>query len=337
MPDLDLVQTALGPIPITSLGRTLMHEHVFVLTPEVIQNYGQTWWNEDHRQAEAVAKLSQLASSGITTIVDPTVIGLGRYLPRIVQINQQVPQLNIVVATGLYAASEVPSYYSCRGPGTLLGGPEMLTESFIADLQSGIGDTGVRAALLKFVVEHPVLSKGTIRIAHAISDAHLVTGAPITVHTNAVEQTGRQAAAVLQQNGVDLAKVVIGHCGDSNDIDYLQYLMDLGCTIGMDRFGLDQYNSTTNRIDAIVRLCELGYADRMVLSHDAGCFMDAFEGQYDSSGRLREAPDWHYLFISEKVIPELLRRGIDQTHIDAMLINNPLRYFSNVAERNRAA
>ena len=33
------VQTARGPVEAASLGRVLMHEHVFVLTAEVQQNY----------------------------------------------------------------------------------------------------------------------------------------------------------------------------------------------------------------------------------------------------------------------------------------------------------
>ena len=40
----------------------------------------------------------------------------------------------------------------------------------------------------------------------------------------------------------------------------------------MDRFGIDVLLPFEDRVDTIVRLCERGRADRMVLSHDAACF-----------------------------------------------------------------
>lgn len=77
------VQTVGGVVDSAELGRTYMHEHVFVLAADVQQNYPDEWGDEDARVADAVTKLSELAASGVRTIVDPTVIGLGRYLPRI--------------------------------------------------------------------------------------------------------------------------------------------------------------------------------------------------------------------------------------------------------------
>ncbi|MBO0849310.1 MAG: phosphotriesterase-related protein, partial [Pseudonocardia sp.] len=77
------VETVRGPVELDTLGATLMHEHVFVLTPDVMQNYGGDWWDEEERVADAVAKLNALKQAGVDTIVDPTVVGLGRYLPRV--------------------------------------------------------------------------------------------------------------------------------------------------------------------------------------------------------------------------------------------------------------
>ena len=81
------VETVKGPVDTDQLGPTLMHEHVFVLSTEHLQNYGTgTWWDEETRVADAVAKLTSLKAKGISTIVDPTVWGLGRYVPRIQRI-----------------------------------------------------------------------------------------------------------------------------------------------------------------------------------------------------------------------------------------------------------
>ena len=96
------VETVRGPVQADDLGPTLMHEHVFALSTEHVQNYGDgLWWDEEVRVADAVSKLRALGDKGIKTIVDPTVWGLGRYIPRIQRIAEQV-DLNIVVAAGLY-------------------------------------------------------------------------------------------------------------------------------------------------------------------------------------------------------------------------------------------
>ena len=115
------VDTVRGAVGLDELGTTLMHEHVFVLTPDVMNNYGHEWWDEDERITDAVAKLRELTSEGVDTIVDPTVVGLGRYLPRIQRVNAEV-DINIVVATGLYTFDEIPHFFHYRGPGTMLGG-----------------------------------------------------------------------------------------------------------------------------------------------------------------------------------------------------------------------
>ncbi|GEL17398.1 phosphotriesterase family protein [Pseudonocardia asaccharolytica] len=321
------VETVRGPVSIDDLGVTLMHEHVFVLTPDVQQNYGDLWWDEEERVADAIGKLRALAEAGIDTIVDPTVVGLGRYLPRVARINTEV-DINIVVATGLYTFDEIPHFFHYRGPDTLLGGPELMTEMFVRDIREGIGDTGVKAAFLKCVVEERGLTPDQTRVQRAVCATHRETGVPITVHTNAAHQTGRLAMELYAKEGVDLTKVVIGHSGDTNDLDYLKRIMDQGATIGCDRFGLDLFNPTADRVATIATLCEQGYADRIVLAHDAACYMDFFSGEAAQQALAQAAPNWHYLHISNDVLPALRERGVADEQITTMLVDNPRRYFT---------
>lgn len=146
------VQTARGPVDTADLGPTLMHEHVFVLTPDVQQNYPQEWGSEEDRVADAVGRLGELAGIGVKTIVDPTVVGLGRYLPRIERLAQQV-DVNIVCATGLYTYDDVPFFFHHRGPALneAVGAevPDPMVDMFVGDIENGIAGTGVRAAFLK--------------------------------------------------------------------------------------------------------------------------------------------------------------------------------------------
>jgi phosphotriesterase-related protein len=323
-----VVETVRGPMDVDALGVTLMHEHVFVLTPDVMQNYGDQWWDEEERVADAIAKLRALTELGVDTIVDPTVVGLGRYLPRVQRINAEV-DLNIVVATGLYTFDEIPQFFHYRGPGTLLGGPELLTEMFLRDIREGIGGTGVKAAFLKCVIEERGLTHDQTRVHLAVCDAHRETGVPITVHTNSAHQTGRVAIELYAKEGVDLTKVVIGHAGDTNDLDYLRWMMDQGVTIGCDRFGIDVYNPTADRVATVAALCAEGYADRIVLSHDAHCYIDFFSGEAGETAKEQAAPNWHYQHIHRDVLPALRAKGVTDEQIRMMLVDNPRRYFGS--------
>ena len=320
------VETVKGPVEVDQLGPTLMHEHVFVLSTEHLQNYGDAWWDEEARVADAIEKLTALRAKGITTIVDPTVWGIGRYIPRIQRIAEQV-ELNIIVATGLYRYEELPHQYHYRGPGLLVDIPEPMVTDFTRDIVEGIAGTGVKAAFLKCVVEAAGLTPGVDRIARAVARTSVDTGAPITVHTSGPHQTGRTAVRIFGEEGVDLTKVVIGHAGDSNDIDYLKELADTGVLLGMDRFGLDLFNPTAERVKTIAILAGQGYAGSMVLSHDASCFIDYFGAAHDDA-RAAAAPNWHYEHISDDVLPALLAQGVSQAQIDQMMIENPVRYFT---------
>jgi phosphotriesterase-related protein len=305
-----------------------MHEHVFVLATEHVDNYGTgAWWDEEYRVTDAIAKLRALVTTGVGTIVDPTVWGLGRYIPRVQRIAAEVPDLNIIVATGLYCYDEVPHQYEHRGPGLLMDIPEPMIDDFVRDITQGIADTGVKAAFLKCVVEHRGLTPGVERICRAVAQAHLRTGVPITVHTNAFTQAGLPTVELFTKEGVDLTKVVLGHSGDSNDLDYLMRLADTGATLGMDRFGLDVYNPTAARVETIAGLCERGYADRIVVSHDSACFMDYFGGAWDTA-LPQTTPNWHYRHIHDDVLPMLREKGVTDAQIDMMLVENPRRYFS---------
>jgi phosphotriesterase-related protein len=320
------VETARGPVDLGNLGPTLMHEHVFVLSTEYTQNYGSDWWDEEAMVARAIDRLNAVYAKGIHTIVDPTVWGLGRYIPRIQRIAAETP-VNIVVATGLYAYEELPHQYEHRGPGLAIDIPEPMVTDFSRDITEGIAGTGVKAAFLKCCLETPEPSPGVERIARAIARTHVETGAPITVHTSGPHQTGRIAVRIFREEGVDLSKVVIGHAGDSNDLDYLTELADAGVVLGLDRFGLDLYNPTAERVKTIAALAARGYAGSMVLAHDANCFIDYFGAAHDHV-RAAVLPNWHYEHISDDVLPALLASGVTQEQIDTMMVENPVRYFT---------
>jgi phosphotriesterase-related protein len=310
------VQTVLGPVGPASLGQTLMHEHVFVLTADVQQNYPEEWGGEDARVAEAVRRLSELPEHGITTIVDVTVVGQGRNIPRIKRIAGQIPGLNIVVATGIYTFDEIPLFFRRRPSITM-------TDFFVRDITEGIAGTSVKAGMLKCAVDEKGLTTGTERVLRAVARAHRQTNTPITIHTHAAGKHGKAILSVLNQEGADTSRVVLGHSGDSKDPDYLQEMAEAGLILGMDRFGIDHFATSRERSDLVVEMCRRGFADRMVLSHDCSVYLDWF-----APGTLDDLKDWHYLHISQDVLPYLRAHGVTEAQLDAMLVRTPARVLS---------
>ncbi|HET9770492.1 MAG TPA: phosphotriesterase-related protein [Acidimicrobiia bacterium] len=319
--------TVRGPVGADRLGTTLMHEHVFILNAEFQQN--RTDWDEDERVADAVAKLDEAAALGVETIVDVTVLGLGRYVPRLQRI-AAATSMNIVVATGVYTYGDVPFWFHERRPAR--GRPETdpMVEFFVRDITVGIADTGVRAGILKCATAERGLTPDVERILRATAHAHRATGVPITTHTDAARRNGLDQQRIFAEEGVDLSRVVIGHSGDTTDLEYLRRLMDAGSTIGMDRFGIDTLLPFEDRVATVATLCREGYGDRMVLSHDAACFLDWFDP--DRGELLRDTlPRWHYRHIHEDVLPALEKLGVGPEEIRTMLVDNPRRLLTPTA------
>ena len=317
------VETVRGPIATTDLGVTLMHEHVFVLSPEIMANFPEGWGEDAAREQTAVDKLNALKAAGVDTIVDPTVIGLGRYIPRIARVAART-ELQIVVATGVYTYNDVPMYFHFSGPGTALNGPEPMVEMFVRDITEGIADTGVRAGILKCATDEPGLTPGVERVLRAVAQAHRATGVPITTHTHAHTRRGLEQQRIFAEEGVDLSRVIIGHSGDTTDLGYLEELIAAGSYLGMDRFGLDNILSFEDRVDTVARLCERGHAGKMVLAHDASCYIDWLP----EAALPVVLPNWHYLHIHNDVLPALRERGVTEEQITTMLVDNPRAIFS---------
>ena len=320
------VETARGPIDTAALGQTLMHEHVFLIDPEIQQNHPEEWGSEDDRVADAVRKLNEVAALGVRTVVDPTVIGLGRYVPRIERIAAQV-DLNIIVATGVYTYDAVPLHFRYRGPAlnATLGTevPDPMVDMFVGDIRDGIAGTSVKAAFLKCAIDADGLTPGVERVMRAVAKAQLETGVPVTVHTHPGSRQGLVVKRVLcDEEGVDPRRVVLGHSGDSSDADHLSELADAGFLLGMDRFGINLETTFEARADIVVEMCRRGYAESMVLSQDASCYFDWIQQDL-----LALLPQWRYTHIHEEVLPYLLENGVTQSQIDTMLVANPRRYF----------
>jgi phosphotriesterase-related protein len=318
------IETATGPVDSATLGRVLMHEHVFIISPEMKDNVPEEWGDEEARMDDAAKRLTELKDSGIDAILDPTALGLGRYIPRIGKLAARI-DLKIIVATGLYTFYELPHYWGGRVPGSGPNGTDPMVNLFVRDITEGIAGTGIKAGVIKCATDRPGVTPDVERVLRACAQAHRATGAPITTHTFAAARRGLEQQEIFKSEGVDLTRVVIGHSGDTDDLGYLEELIANGSILGMDRFGIDGMLTTEKRVAVIAELCERGYADRMVLSHDASCYLDWIPGEIPPS----TMPNWHYLHISHDVLPALREVGVTDAQIETMLVDTPRRFLEN--------
>jgi len=198
-----------------------------------------------------------------------------------------------------------------------------MVDMFVKDIEEGIADTGVKAAILKCATDVQGVTPGVERVLRAVAQAHRRTGVPISTHTHAPTERGLEQQSIFQEEGVDLSRVIVGHSGDTTDIQYLEKLISNGSYIGMDRFGIDVLLPFEDRVNTVAKMCERGHAGKMVLSQDASCFMDALP----EAALPVMLPNWHYLHIHNDVIPALKQRGVTDEQIKAMLVDNPRKIF----------
>ena len=229
--------------------------------------------------------------------------------------------MQLVASTGYYTADSLPAYFHTHGPGRLVGGPDPLVELFARDIEHGIAGTDVRAGMLKVVTDHQGLTPDVRRVMDAAAAAHRRTGVAITTHTHAPSRNGRDQLALPHDRGVSADRIVIGHSGDSEDLGYLRELMDAGATIGMDRFGMEHVLSDDARTATVLTLLAEGYADRMVLSHDAALFSRVTP----PSWRAPHAPNWHIENLSRRILPAAAPRRCDRSTSTNCWSLNPAR------------
>jgi len=305
------IQSATGPIDTSDMGFTLMHEHVIVLWPPIYQQY-PSMFDRDAQMDNAVARLTRAREAGVTTMVDLTPIDLGRD-PAFIAEAARTSGMQIIVATGLYYT--IPFYFYHRPD-------QVMVDFFVRDITESIGDSGVRANVIKCATE-PEMHPMNERVLRASAKAHRATGVPICTHTYPANRTGLDQQRIFKDEGVDLGRVVIGHSDDSDDISYLEEIIDNGSFCGMDRIGLQQPRTDTQRADMVAALVEKGYAGRITLSHDASCHLDWLpEGIVD-----QYLPSWNFTHIPVDIVPMLRERGVSDDAIEQMTVRNPRRIF----------
>lgn len=306
------IQSATGPIDTDDLGFTLMHEHVRVGWPPMYQQYPEMF-DREHELERAVTRLAAAREAGVRTVVDLTPIDLGRDATLIAEASRR-SGMQIIVATGIYY-TEHPFHFLMRED-------REMEDLFVRDISESISTTGIRAGVIKCATE-PMMHAMNERVLRNAARAARRTGVPICTHTYPANRTGLDQQRVFKEEGLDLARTVIGHSDDSDDIGYLEQIIQNGSYCGMDRIGIQRPRTSEQRADMVAALVQKGYASRITLSHDSCCnFHWAPEGLIDE-----RAPTWRLTHIALDVIPMLKERGVSDADIHQMTVLNPRRIF----------
>jgi phosphotriesterase-related protein len=306
-----VVETVFGPLEVSKLGFTLSHEHVCFIPREEFPDRAVA-------AATMVARLKEAKAAGVDTIIDLTPADAWRD----VRFGQEVARksgMQLVVCTGFRFATE--SYNSQT--------VEQIAESYIREIEHGIEDTGIKAGVIKAAGVSAKLTPAEEKGFRAAARASKATGVPIETHTDAGNRGGETQAAILEAEGVNPARVSLGHSDDTEDANYLIGLAKRGYTLGIDHVfwgatkpakGEPEYVTYLRRIPwrtragYVKQLIDAGFGDRIFLSND--CELE----------REQLNPDG-FLFNTRKTIPYLKQLGVSQREIHSITVDNPGRFF----------
>jgi len=308
-----MVNSVLQKVATKDLGVTLMHEHIASMNPSMTQAF-PNWFNRQETIANAVKELEYAKQFGLKTIVDATPINLGRDV-RLLREVAQKSGVNIIASTGFYHVDE---------PFLINWETDYLVDILLPEIETGIQGTDVKPGVIKCASENQI-TKTNEKLLRVAARLHKQSKLPVITHSSSVNKNGLAQQEILLDEGVEVSKLVIGHCGDTTDVGYIESVLENGSYIGLDRFGLDMILPMESRVAVCAELIEKGYEKKIVISHDYNVFIDWFPPKIFPSLKKNGAPRWSFHHIFLDVIPRLLNRGISQKNIDTMIIENPMK------------
>lgn len=310
------IYTVCGEISTKELGCTLLHEHL-VATDWNVRMGIPGWLDFEAVCREVGEKLRVISQQyGIHTIGDLSTWGLGRDV-NIMRRISEISGVHVFCATGFYA-DDKPFF---RG-----ASDETMLEYLMGEIHDGIQGTGIRPAVIKCATTEKGVTPHNERQLWVCAKAQMASGLPLFTHTYPHNESGLKQQDVFEKAGVDLRHVVIGHCGDSNEIEYLEKILKRGSYIGLDRFGQDKHNTFENRMAVLIELLKRGYIRQIIISHDHICYEN--NDKYDRKARVKmedETIDLRY--IHRFVIPRLKGAGFSDRDVEQLLVENPKDIF----------
>jgi phosphotriesterase-related protein len=315
------VHTVTGTCSTAALGMTLMHEHLLVGWPGWEADAALDRATRREHARRCVDRLAELYDLGVRTLVDPCPIDLGRDVEFMAEV-AQASRVHIVCATGLYKEdSGAPAYFKFRRQ--FADVVAEMADVFVREITEGVAETGVRAGIIKVATGPHQITPYEELVLRAAARAHRATGVPITTHTD--EGTmGPEQLDVLVGDGVAPAAIVVGHSCGASDVSYHLRMLDRGAYLGFDRFGLEMLHPDRERLAVLIGLLGLGFERQLVLSHDTVWCWRGRELTLPAETLAR----WKPTYVLREILPKLRAAGVAEEKIQAMLVDNPRRYFA---------
>ncbi len=307
------VQTVLGPIPADELGFTLPHEHTICYLWQIPGRWD--YWELTPDEAILGAEIEAFRRLGGTCLVDATPVGIGRD-PRWLRRLSELTGLPIVMGGGWYRGAYYPAEVLIDRQSV-----DALAEVLVGEAEEGVDGTGVRPGIFGEIgTDKPWVSALEERVFRAVGRAAVRTGLAVTTHA-VMSDVGLAQLRILEDEGVDPERVVIGHADSYPSLDYHLEIIRRGANVEFDFLGMSFTPMERKGEPRIIELvCELvgrGHADRLLLSQDV-CH----------NQQLRHYEGHGYTYLQETFLPRLREAGIDQAAIDRITIENPRRILS---------
>jgi phosphotriesterase-related protein len=317
------VQTVQGAVDAGDLGVTLAHEHVR-FRDEAVSDQWPGRYDVQLELDAALVAVRAASEHGVRTIVDPTAMFGGRDVSFMKRVADETG-VRIAACTGIYSYDYLPHYFVNRDI-------DVMADHFVEDIEVGIQGTGIRAAFLKCAADAPGVTENVEKIHRAVARASVQTGAPIMAHSMPAVATGPRQVEIFKEEGVDLSRVQIAHCGDSEDVGYIEGLLADGVYVGLDRYGLEMYLPIDKRNATAAELLRRGHAERLIISQDFCASIDWFPPEaaetFEAQGGIR---NWSMTLVFESVCPALREMGVmDDEVFNTIFVDNPRRWLSGV-------
>jgi phosphotriesterase-related protein len=316
------VETVKGAIDVGEMGLTLIHEHFYSGDEAVAANWPHVR-DHDREHEVALESANAVVKNDVKTVVEPTAMLLGRDVSKLERLADETG-LQIITCTGIYTYDHLPPFLDNRDE-------DFMADLFVHDIEQGIQGTAIKAAFVKVAADEPGVNERIEKIHRAAARASNRTGVPVMAHSRPESNTGPRQVEILLEEGVPPEKIHIAHTGDTDDLGYIEGLLEKGVWIGMDRYGLDLFLPTDKRNATVLALLEKGYAERMFLSQDFEPPIRAGLDWYPMSmleQMLPLAKDWSMTLLFDSVIPALKEGGMTDEQLETMLFENPKRWFA---------
>jgi phosphotriesterase-related protein len=306
------VQTATGAVPVGELGFTLPHEHTFI---QLWQVPGRFDYLGQLAGADILAEeLMQFRELGGRTLVDLTLPGIGRDVRAVADLAERTG-LNIVVGTGFYREPYYPpeARIDRRSVGSI-------ADELVREIEEGIDGTGVRAGIIGEIgVDKTWVSALEERVCRAAGRAQRRTGLAISTHS-VLSRVGLEQLTLFEAEGADPARVVIGHCDWTPELDYYLEIIRRGAVVQLDGFGHPDPLSRgleDQAIDLVLELLHRGHERQLLLSQDV-CYTENLK-RFGGKG---------YSYLQEHVLRRLVGAGVPQDVVDQVTVANPARLLT---------